>query len=104
MNLAWLYIHIATYKYLSAFMSNTKCKKLIAFFVLSIVLNLQVDNHTYQYIQLVTHNKIGVKPLLQKIIAYYVMYFIFKSGGNVDRCLHERCTHMERFYFTNFGL
>ena len=60
-------------------MSNIKCKKIIAFFVLSIVLNVQADDHTYQHIQLVTHNKIGVKLLLQKIIAYYDMYFIFKS-------------------------
>ena len=72
---------MATYKYLYALMSNIKCKKIVAFFVLSIVLNVQADDHTYQHIQLVTHNKIGVKPLLQKIIAYYVMYFIFKNRG-----------------------
>ena len=43
-------------------MSNIKCKKLIAFFVLSIVLNVQADDQTYQQIQLVPHNEIGVKP------------------------------------------
>ena len=74
-------------------------KKSIAFFVLSIVLNVQADNHTYQHIQLVTHDKIGVKPLLQKIIAYYDMYFIFKSRGNVNQYLQKWCTHKERFYF-----
>ena len=54
------YSNIKVFK--RSYVKHQMQKKLIAFFVLSIVLNVQADDHTYQHIQLVTYNKIGVKP------------------------------------------